>query len=286
MLRIDRARERQNVLAAALDSGLTHFDTAPIYGFGEAERSLGVFLARQRGRVTLATKFGLRPSRLATRLVPLQRVARQTLRAFPLLRGAAVRGSGALYSQPDFSIDSVRTGLDASLRALRTDHVDFFLAHQASESALPPEELIDLLERLRAGGKIGDFGVATEFNWLGPVLQQRPRLNRVVQFDSELTTANVSALGAPLGRLLITYGFITRTIATCRERLRDADLAGLEDETLGGLVLRAAVLANPTGLTLMQSRSPARIARNVGAATTAAHDEMVERLAQILGTRC
>lgn len=273
------------MLAAALDSGLTHFDTAPIYGFGEAERSLGMFLARSRGRITLATKFGLRPSALASRLAPLQRLARRTLRAFPRLRGAAVRGSGALYSRPDFTVAAVRNSLDASLRALRTERVDFFLAHQACESALPSEELIDLLEGLRTRGKIGEFGVATDFNRLGPVLTQRPRLNRVVQFDSELTTTHLSALGAPQGRLFITYGFIARTVATCRERLQGSDLARLDDETLGGLLLRAAVLANPTGLTLMQSRTPARIARNVAAATTAVNDDLVERLTKTIGSR-
>jgi len=80
LLRIGSARERQNVLAAALANGITHFDTAPIYGFGEAERALGRFLGGQRARVTLTTKFGLRPSPLAARLAPLQRAARSAIK--------------------------------------------------------------------------------------------------------------------------------------------------------------------------------------------------------------
>jgi D-threo-aldose 1-dehydrogenase len=283
LLRIDSARERENVLAAALASGITHFDTAPIYGFGESERALGRFLARRRSQVTLTTKFGLQPSRLAVRLAPLQRIARRAVRAVPALRRAAVQGSGALYSAPDFNARAVRESLESSLRALRTDYVDFFLAHQASADALPTEETVDLLEGLQRSGKILAYGVATNFDWLLPVLTLRPGLSRVVQFDSELATGHVAALRNNAGRLLITYGFIARTVAACRERLRTVsgsagDLQRADDDSLGGLLLRAAVLANPNGITLMQSRSAARIERNAKAATTMTNDEQVHRL--------
>src|SRR5579862_2039348 len=103
LLRIGSARERQNVLAAALANGITHFDTAPIYGFGESERALGRFLRGQRARVTLTTKFGLRPSRLAAQLGPLQRAARSVIKQFPALRQVAARNTGPLYSSPSFS---------------------------------------------------------------------------------------------------------------------------------------------------------------------------------------
>jgi len=284
LLRLDSARERQNILAAAAASGITHFDTAPVYGFGEAERALGRFLASKRSQITLTTKFGLRPSRLATRLLPLQRLGRRTLRAIPALRRAAVRSSGALYGSPDFTATTVRLSLESSLRALRTDYVDYFLAHQASASVLPDEETIGLLEDFKRAGKIVEFGVATEFDWLRPVLSQRPTLSRVVQFDSEPTGGHVAALRDNSDRLLITYGFITRTLAVCRERLLSApasapDLTRADDDTLGGLLLRAAVIANPKGITLMQSRSPSRIARNVIAAGSSSNDELVRQLA-------
>lgn len=287
LLRTHGARGRQEILAAALANGITHFDTAPIYGFGEAERALGRFLRGQRNRVTLATKFGLRPSRLATLLNPFQQLGRRAVQAFPALRRAAVRKSGALYGAPAFSVTAVRDSLDCSLRALRTDHVDFFLAHQASAESLPTAEVIGLLEDLRRAGKILEFGVATEFAWLGPVLSQRPELSRIVQFDSELTSGNVGRVGGGTCGLLVTYGFINRTIAVCRERMRsaagpDQDLRQADDDTLGGLLLRAAVLANPHGLTLMQSRSTRRIERNVRAASDSHDDEKVQRLLALL----
>lgn len=282
LLRISSARERHNNLAAAFASGITHFDTAPLYGFGESERALGRFVQRHRSQVTLTTKFGLQPSALAARLVVLQGLARRAIRLLPALRRTAVRNSGALTAPPLFSRAAASNSLEKSLRALRTDYVDFFLAHQACVAALPDEELMGWLEDARRAGKILAFGVATDFEWLLPVLQQRPALARVVQFDSDPSKGRqVPAIGAE--QVLITFGFVGRAIAACREHLRSFDRVG--DDELGGLLLRAAVLSNPDGIVLMQSRSIRRIEGNVRAATGAHDDERVRELLQQLGSR-
>lgn len=305
LLRIGSARRRQDVLAAALAGGITHFDTAPLYGFGEAERALGRFLRGRRSEVTLATKFGLQPSALAARLVLLQSAARRALELFPALRRAAVRNSGVLQTPPYFSRATASASLEKSLRTLRTDYVDFFLAHQASMDSMPDEDLIDWLEATKRQGKILAFGVATDFHWLLPVVQQRPRLSRVLQFDSDLTKGlkvtpfspshhkapqasfdnRTSCTVASLvghDRVVITYGFIGRAILTCRGRL--PGLEGIADEELGGLLLRAAVLANPDGIVLMQSRSTRRIESNARAATSSRDDERVHELVKLLGS--
>jgi D-threo-aldose 1-dehydrogenase len=287
LLRIGSPRRRQDALAAAFASGVTHFDTAPLYGFGESERALGLFLRGRRDKLTLTTKFGLQAAPLAARLAVFQRLARAALKLFPVLRKAAVRNSGALYRPPSFSLAEVRASLDKSLRALRTDYVDFFLAHQASSDALPGEELLAWLEDARRAGKILAFGVATDFDWLLPVLRERPMLANVVQFDNDLIRQNATSLGRA-GRLLITYGFIGRAISLCRERFTDIRTARarwlerVADDELGALLLRAAVLANPQGIVLMQSRSSARIERNVRVATSGADDERVIELVSLL----
>jgi len=286
LLRIPGARRRQDTLAAALASGITHFDTAPLYGFGESERALGRFLRGRRGEVTLTTKFGLQASALAARLAVFQGAARRALELFPALRRAAVRNAGALATAPSFSLPAARASLEKSLRALRTDYVDYYLAHQASVTALPDEDLIGWLQDMKRAGKILAFGVATDFEWLPPVLERCPQLSEVVQFDSDLIRHNVATLDRDPERLLITFGFIGRTVAACRERLAAGTqpaLARAEDDELGRLLLRAAVLANPRGIVLMQSRSPARIERNVRAAVCDAADERVRGLVNLLG---
>jgi aryl-alcohol dehydrogenase-like predicted oxidoreductase len=286
LLRIGSARARQDILAAAYSSGIRHFDTAPIYGLGESERALGRFLRGRRALVTLTTKFGLRPSPLAARLAILQGVGRRALQLFPALRRTAVRNSGTLYTAPTFSAAAVQASLESSLRALQTDYVDFFLAHQASAAAMPGADLIELLERLRRDGKVLAYGVATEFSWLDPVLKRCPQLARVVQFDSDPGGDHARALAQDSQRLLITYGLLGRTLMTLRERRRAApgdSLEQIDDDTLGGLLLRAAVLANPDGIVLMQSRSIRRIERNVRAAASDADDAQVQRVLALLG---
>ena len=287
LLRIGSSRRRQDTLAAAHASGVTHFDTAPLYGFGESERALGQFLRGRRDKITLTTKFGLQAAPLAARLAVFQRLARGVLNSFPGLRKVAVRNSAALYKAPSFSLTEARTSLERSLRALRTDHVDFFLAHQVSAVALPDEELLGWLENARRAGKILAFGVATDFEWLLPVLRARPTLAQVVQFDNDLVRQNAASVGGA-GRLLITYGFIGRAITLCRERLTNISvprapwLERVDDDELGALLLRAAVLANPSGIVLMQSRSIARIERNVRVALGGVDDEQVAELVNFL----
>jgi aryl-alcohol dehydrogenase-like predicted oxidoreductase len=170
--------------------------------------------------------------------------------------------------------------------------VDFFLAHQACAEALPDEEVVGWLEDTRRAGKIRAFGVATDFESLAPVLQLRPQLSRVVQFDDDLTRVGLfgtaaaddraASEGIPSGddRLLITYGFIGRAMVECRKRA--PQLEKVADDELGGLLLRAAVLANPNGIVLMQSRSIRRIESNARAASHCDDDERVHHLARLL----
>jgi len=53
------AAETRRVVAAALDAGVTHFDTADIYGEGRSEEYLGRALGQRRDEVTIASKFGM-----------------------------------------------------------------------------------------------------------------------------------------------------------------------------------------------------------------------------------
>jgi D-threo-aldose 1-dehydrogenase len=51
---------REKVFDAAYEAGVRHFDVAPLYGLGVAEKELGRLLLRVPADVTVATKFGLR----------------------------------------------------------------------------------------------------------------------------------------------------------------------------------------------------------------------------------
>jgi aryl-alcohol dehydrogenase-like predicted oxidoreductase len=112
-------RRRQDLLAATLDHGFTHFDTAPYYGFGIGEQELGRFLRDRRRLVTVTTKVGLYPPgglHPNTGPVWTRKLAGKVLPPF----------SRALV---DWSIAAASKSLDRSLRRVGTDQIDLLLLH-------------------------------------------------------------------------------------------------------------------------------------------------------------
>ena len=125
--RLDRAGTRA-VIDAALDAGITFFDTADIYGGdGASERLIGEALEGRRDRVVLATKFGMDAGR----------------------EGGEPRGSRAY----------ARRSLEDSLQRLRTDRLDLLYYHE-HDGVTPLAETLGALGELADEGKIRAFGVS------------------------------------------------------------------------------------------------------------------------------
>lgn len=128
----------RDTIAAALDAGITCFDTAPSYGNGHAEELLGEALAGRRDAVTLITKGGL------------------------------VWNEKSEVLRHDGSLGHLESGLDDSLRRLRTDHVDLFLIHWP-DTAMPADRTAESLRTLMASGKTRHIGVS---NYTGPAFRE------------------------------------------------------------------------------------------------------------------
>ena len=116
------------VVDAALEAGVTFFDTADIYGFGDSERFLGEALAGRRDRVVLATKFGND------------------------MQGANGQGPGG-------SRQYLRRAIEASLARLRTDHVDLYYYHRP-DGLTPLAETIGAMDELVDEGKVRWLGLS------------------------------------------------------------------------------------------------------------------------------
>jgi aryl-alcohol dehydrogenase-like predicted oxidoreductase len=123
--RVDQAGTTA-VVDAALDAGVTFFDTADTYGRGQSETYLGVALRGRRERVVLATKFGK-----------------------PMGDGAERRGSR----------EYIRRALDASLERLQTGHVDLYQHHEEDPDT-PLEETVGALDELVREGRIRAYGTS------------------------------------------------------------------------------------------------------------------------------
>lgn len=150
--------ERQALLALAYDLGVRHFDTAPAYGEGLAERELGAF-ARTRPDVFVTTKHGIPVDPMIAGLPgPLVRPA---IAARVLRRRALGLSRPPL---PPITGETLRRDVERSLRRLGVERIDLHLLHDPT-----PERLVDLdgvrrtYDDLIAAGKIRSAGVCGPF---------------------------------------------------------------------------------------------------------------------------
>jgi aryl-alcohol dehydrogenase-like predicted oxidoreductase len=153
-------RQALDAMACAFDLGVTHFDIARSYGFGDAEAVLGEFIRGRRDRVTVASKFGIVPPVLSR----LQRLARPVVR--PLLKGLApfrqkVRNASAgLLAARCFDLAYARQCLETTLRNLGTERLDIYLLHEPDLDTLSGEsELRGFLDDSVRAGRIRAWGM-------------------------------------------------------------------------------------------------------------------------------
>ena len=127
---------------AAVDAGYRYFDTAPLYGYGAAERALGIALGADADGIAVSTKVG--------------RVIDENAPPTPGDMYAVAAGAASW----DFSADGVRRSLDSSLERLGRSFVDVVYIHDPDEHARQAlGEAYPALERLRSEGTIGAIGV-------------------------------------------------------------------------------------------------------------------------------
>ncbi|WP_368834175.1 aldo/keto reductase [Mycobacterium intracellulare] len=157
-------KERMAVLAGAMDSGITHFDTARMYGLGMAEAELGAFLRTvDRDSVTIATKFGIDVGGAARRLGRFQAPARALLKKAPALRRIVKRQQAPSAGGRVYDAAVATRSLDESLAALGVDHVDILFVHAPRpQDTVASDELREFFERARQQGKIRAWGVSQD----------------------------------------------------------------------------------------------------------------------------
>jgi aryl-alcohol dehydrogenase-like predicted oxidoreductase len=124
-------QEMISLLGAAVDRGVTFFDTAEIYGPYANEELVGEALAPYRDQVVIATKFGWD-------IDPVERKPR-----------------GGVTSRPDV----VRHVVDGSLRRLGVDSIDLYYQHRV-DPQVPIEDVAGVVKELIQAGKVKHFGMS------------------------------------------------------------------------------------------------------------------------------
>jgi aryl-alcohol dehydrogenase-like predicted oxidoreductase len=119
------------VIRAAVERGVTFFDTAEVYGPFTNEELVGEALAPVREQVIIATKFGFKP---------------------------AANGGGR-WSDLDSRPEHIRKVADASLKRLKTDVIDLFYQHRVDLN-VPIEDVAGAVKDLIQAGKVRYFGLS------------------------------------------------------------------------------------------------------------------------------
>lgn len=262
-------RQSIALVETAFDSGIRHFDTAPVYGYGRAESVLGEALHSRRDQVTIATKFGILPPRNRQLLEIARRLALPVIRRVPSVRSRLSRAGGGLAGRARFSPDELRMSIDSSLVALRTDYIDILLLHEAVVTDLS-DDLFEELERGVKAGKIRSFGIGSEAVAMAKIYQAERRFCPIMQFEWSVLGGEKPVYP---GNFLITHrslsGNLTRLSAwlganpqVARTWSAELGLDVANASVLSRLMLAAARNANPEGITLFSSRNLDNIRAN------------------------
>src|SRR5438477_10378556 len=174
-------------LGAALDAGITLFDTSAAYGNGHSEALIGRAFKGSRSKVIVATKAGYE----------------------------------AWDRPPDFSAAAITASAEASLRRLDSDYIDLLQLHNAPTAVLQAEAVQETLGRLLASGKIRAWGPSAK-SPAGAL--DALRLADVAVVQANFNMMDVRALSDGLleevarrqagfiGRTPLCFGFLAGTI--------------------------------------------------------------------------
>ena len=228
-------------LLAARDAGFSHFDTAPLYGFGGAELALGAAFggtqAEQSG-VSIATKVGLYPPG-GPEQGRAQVWCRKALgRAWPAVSRA----------ESDWAVNLAKQSFEGSLARLRRERVDLLLLHEPDITLVTEEPWIRWLEEEIARGRVGQFGVAGPAEKVAPFVAAGSPLAAFVQIQDSLTRHEANFLIDSVRPPQITYGYQSTPTPD-------------KPDTQSRAELLAQVLArNSEGSILVSTRKPERLA--------------------------
>ena len=268
LMREPSAKAQQRLLEVAYEAGFRHFDVAPSYGLGAAERVLGRFIATRRNGITVGTKVGITLRRDLVQLQTLQRPVRALLRRFPALRGRATRAVGsAMHVRSNFSPPACTRSLENSLRALRSDAIDLLLLHDPEPSDLSDGRLFEWMSRQRDRGVVRNIGVATSPTLAANLIATSTDYDAVQVPSNVLAPASQQLGPSSTTPLRLTHSAVALPLTRISERLesdpewttRFSQCAGIdvrERDVVARLMLAWALQENSHGIVLLGASRP------------------------------
>ncbi len=221
----------------ALDLGVTHIDTAEVYGPFHSEELVGQAIKDRRDQVVVATKFGV------------------------------ISHTGRAPGIPDSTPANIRTAIEGSLQRLGTDHIDLYYQHRVDPET-PIEDTVGALAELVAEGKVLHLGLSEA----GPgTIRRAHAIHPVAALQTEysLWTRDPEAELLPLLRQLgigfipyspLGHGFLTGQIRTIDD-IPDDDWRKTNPRFTGeNFHLNLRIVDEVTAVAAQAGATPAQIA--------------------------
>lgn len=210
-------------LAKAIDAGVNFFDTADVYGDGHSEELLAKATAGREDTIHIATKFCRK---------------------------------GDIHDPNTYSEQRVREYCEASLKRLRRERIDLYQIHCPPMAILQDGQVFEVLDKLKAEGKIRSYGVSVESIEEGMLCLQNPNVGalqvifnilRQKPLEQLLPAAFAQGVGI-LVRLPLASGLLTGKMTAATTFEADDHRSFNENgehfnvgETFGGLGLQKGV---------------------------------------------
>ena len=269
------------VIRRALELGVTHFDTATLYGFGRNEELVGAALGSQRHDVLLASKCGM----------------------------AGVDGKRVIDGRPE----TLRSACEASLRRLGVDHIDLYYLHRV-DPQVPVEDSVGALGELVRAGLVRHVGLS-EIS--AGTLRRAHAVHPIAAVQSEFSVwtrnpiVGVLAACRELGSTFVAFSPLARGFFTdsgvdpaqllpkdirrgmprfqpphfernVRLRTAFAELAQANGLTAAQLALAWALAQDPTLIALPGTTSLPHLEENIGAADVVAGPTLLAAVERIV----
>jgi aryl-alcohol dehydrogenase-like predicted oxidoreductase len=240
------------LVRAAVDLGITVFDTADAYGNGASERVLGKALRGRRDAIVVATKGGF-VFRARPPLVQWARRRGKSILQRTRSLGSAQAASRALggavpYSSQDFSPRHLRDAVHASLRRLRTDRIDVYQLHG------PPQHIPGLVEQLADLVLVGDvvrFGIGADSVPTADAWIEEPGID-VLQVPFGVLGPEAAATTFPRARAAGRDVWVRGVLGAGLLGLADRDPAALAGDPNAARLERLRQIADDAGLDVYQ----------------------------------
>ncbi len=245
-------RQSRRIVEQARKLGITHFDTAPSYGFGTADDVLGDVLSGDNA-VTIATKLGIaRPSNPWAKTIA-RSILRPLLVATPSMKGRLIRAASTPVRNQFDPVDMRRSFME-TLRRLRRNQVDVVMLHQPDHADLDDlvvEAMTGFVrEKLARAMGSGTNGGAESVVPFGTVSQYRFGLEGKLNSDDTLMHGLIRNFPAP-------------TVLSNLQELTMKELGWdpVDPSAWIGCLLTLGLLWDQKSIILVSSNSPTRLSQ-------------------------